>query len=45
VIEAFAAEAEQVYGAIRVPLDEKTLRLAIAAGQHAGFASMSARSG
>ena len=34
-IEAFAAEAEQIYGAIRVPLDEKTLGLArISAGQH-----------
>src|SRR5215217_343353 len=27
-IEAFAAEAEQVYGAVRLPLDENTLRLA-----------------
>jgi hypothetical protein len=35
VIEAFAAEAERVYGAVRVKLDEKTLRLAIAASQHA----------
>jgi octanoyl-[GcvH]:protein N-octanoyltransferase len=45
VIEAFAAEAERVYGAVRVKLDEKTLRLAIAASQHVGFASISARSG
>jgi octanoyl-[GcvH]:protein N-octanoyltransferase len=28
VIEAFAAEAERVYGAVRVPIDEKTLELA-----------------
>lgn len=28
VMEAFAAEAEQVYGAVRVPLDEETLGLA-----------------
>jgi octanoyl-[GcvH]:protein N-octanoyltransferase len=35
VIEAFAAEAEQVYRAVRVKLDENTLRLAIAASQHA----------
>jgi len=34
-IEAFAAEAERVYGTIRVPLDEEALRLAIAASQHA----------
>jgi hypothetical protein len=27
-IEAFAAEAELLYGAVRVPLDEKTLELA-----------------
>src|SRR5215204_2088028 len=27
-IEAFAAEAERVYGAVRVPVDENTLRLA-----------------
>ena len=27
-IEAFAAEAEQVYGAVRTPVDEETLRLA-----------------
>ena len=45
VIEAFAAEAERVYGAVRVKLDEKTLRLSIAASQHVGFASISARSG
>jgi octanoyl-[GcvH]:protein N-octanoyltransferase len=39
-IEAFAAEAEHIYNAIRVQLDEKTLELA---RQHAGYASLSAR--
>jgi lipoate-protein ligase A len=34
-IEAFAAEAEHAYDAVRVPLDEKTQRLAITASQHA----------
>jgi octanoyl-[GcvH]:protein N-octanoyltransferase len=34
-IGAFAAEAEQVYGTVHVPLDEETLRLAISASQHA----------
>jgi octanoyl-[GcvH]:protein N-octanoyltransferase len=33
-IEAFAAEAEQIYGAVRIQLDENTLRGAISAGQH-----------
>jgi hypothetical protein len=28
VIEAFAAEAERVYGAVRTPVDEETLGLA-----------------
>jgi octanoyl-[GcvH]:protein N-octanoyltransferase len=39
-IEAFAAEAERVYNAVRLPLDEETQRLA---SQHAGFAGLSAR--
>src|SRR5215210_3060252 len=34
-IQAFAAEAEHVYNAVSVPLDEKTQRLAITASQHA----------
>ena len=35
-IEAFAAEVEQLYNAVRVPLDKKTLELAsISARQHA----------
>jgi lipoate-protein ligase A len=33
VIEAFAAEAERVYGTVRVPLDEKTRELASRAGE------------
>jgi octanoyl-[GcvH]:protein N-octanoyltransferase len=33
-IEALATEAERVYGAVRVPVDENTVRLAISAGQH-----------
>ena len=33
-IEAFAAEAEQIYGAVSIPLDENTLRKAISASQH-----------
>ena len=33
VIEGFAAEAEQVYGAIRVKLDEKTQELASREGK------------
>src|ERR671921_1779668 len=39
-IEAFAAEAEHIYNAARVQLDEETQRLA---SQHAGFAGLSAR--
>ena len=31
-IEAFAAEAEHIYGAARVPIDEKTLALASTEG-------------
>jgi octanoyl-[GcvH]:protein N-octanoyltransferase len=33
-IEAFAAEAAQIYGAVSIPLDENTLRKAISASQH-----------
>jgi len=33
VIEAFAAEAEQVYGTVRVKLDEKTQELASREGE------------
>jgi octanoyl-[GcvH]:protein N-octanoyltransferase len=32
-IEAFAAEAEQVYGVVRVPVDENTLALAATEGE------------
>jgi octanoyl-[GcvH]:protein N-octanoyltransferase len=32
VMEAFAAEAERIYGAIRTPLDEKTLASASSEG-------------
>ena len=32
-IEVFTAEAEQIYGAVRVPVDEKTLRLASREGE------------
>jgi octanoyl-[GcvH]:protein N-octanoyltransferase len=33
VIEAFAAEAERLYGAVRVPVDQKTLALASREGE------------
>jgi len=40
-IEAFAAEAERVYNAVRVPVDEKTLSLAsISAGQHFSWSAL-----